>query len=254
MDDSTLARLEYAGMLGWLATQCAQVPGAVVEIDGGIAVFATGNPIPIFNQVVTGDGATADDLLAGVAILRSHAAPFWIALRRGLDDRFQPTLEALGLHPGAHPMPGMALDPIPADLAGQANGLEIRLVEDAAGLRDHARVVSLAYGLDERAVSDAIGERLWEVDGNRVYLGESGGRPVAVGMSRQFGDTVGIYTMGTIPEARGRGFGRAMTERLILDGSAAGCTTAVLEASEMGRPVYERIGFRVVQEYDLWSE
>jgi len=241
-------------MLGWLASQCDQVPGALVRIEAGVAVFATGNPIPLFNQVVTGDSATPDDVSAGVAILRARGAPFWVALRRGPDDHLGPMLTELGLRPGATPMPGMALDPIPTDLTGRADGLEIRLVEDAAGLREHARLVSRAYGLGEAAVASVIGERLWEREGNRVYVGESEGRPVAVGMSRQFGTTLGIYTMGTIPEARGRGFGRAMTERLVLDGVAAGCTISVLEASEMGRPLYERIGFRVVQDYGLWSD
>jgi GNAT superfamily N-acetyltransferase len=254
VDDAALAGLEHAGMVGWLATQCGQVPGALVKLEAGLAIVATGNPIPLFNQVVVGDGATADQVAAGVAILRARGAPFWIVLRRGLDDHFRPMLAELGLHPGATPMPGMALDPIPMDLAGRADGLDIHLVEDGPGLRDHARVVSEAYGLDEAAVATIIGERLWERDGNRVYLGESGGRAVAVGMSRQLGTSLGIYTMGTIPEARGRGFGRAMTERLILDGAAVGCTTAVLEASAMGRPLYERIGFRVVQAYDLWVD
>ena len=31
---------------------------------------------------------------------------------------------------------------------------------------------------------------------------------------------------------------------------AAGCDVAILQASEMGRPIYERLGFRTVVEYD----
>ena len=33
------------------------------------------------------------------------------------------------------------------------------------------------------------------------------------------------------------------------DGVADGCSVAILQASDMGRPVYERMGFRTVVEY-----
>jgi len=40
-----------------------------------------------------------------------------------------------------------------------------------------------------------------------------------------------------------------MTWRSVLRGREAGCSVAVLEASELGKPVYERMGFRVVAPY-----
>jgi len=49
--------------------------------------------------------------------------------------------------------------------------------------------------------------------------------------------------------ARHRGFGAAMTARVITDGLASGCDTAALQASELGRPIYERLGFLVDVRY-----
>ena len=55
--------------------------------------------------------------------------------------------------------------------------------------------------------------------------------------------------MSTVPAARRRGYGEAMTARVVADGIAAGCDVAVLQASEAGRPIYERLGFQVNVRY-----
>lgn len=33
------------------------------------------------------------------------------------------------------------------------------------------------------------------------------------------------------------------------DGAADGCDVAILQATDMGRPIYERLGFRTVVQY-----
>jgi predicted acetyltransferase len=63
------------------------------------------------------------------------------------------------------------------------------------------------------------------------------------------GAVAGVYNVAALPSHRRRGIGEAMTWRSVARGREAGCTVAVLEASEMGRPVYERMGFRVVAPY-----
>ena len=146
----------------------------------------------------------------------------------------------------------MALHPIPDDLVTTAPGLEIEVVRDAEALRDHARVAAHGFGFPETIAIAFIGDALWEREGATVYLGRADARPVVSGFTVRTGDTLGIFTIATEPDARGRGFGGAMTSRLIADGAAAGCTVAVLQASSMGRPIYERIGFRVVQPYEIY--
>ena len=69
------------------------------------------------------------------------------------------------------------------------------------------------------------------------------GRPVATGTGWLTGSTLGLYNIATLPDARGRGIGRAVTARLMDLGVERGSAEAVLHASEEGRPVYERLGF-----------
>ena len=57
------------------------------------------------------------------------------------------------------------------------------------------------------------------------------------------GTTAGIYNIATTPSARRRGIGYAVTARLMNVARARGCTEAVLMASALGRPTYERLGF-----------
>jgi hypothetical protein len=40
-----------------------------------------------------------------------------------------------------------------------------------------------------------------------------------------------------------------MTSRVVADGVVAGCVVAALQASELGRRIYERLGFRTVVRY-----
>jgi GNAT superfamily N-acetyltransferase len=80
----------------------------------------------------------------------------------------------------------------------------------------------------------------------RVFVAESDdGAIVGTGVATINGPVAWIGTIWVASSARGRGLGRALTEALIDAAEAAGCRTLVLVATEAGRPLYERLGFRV---------
>jgi predicted acetyltransferase len=87
-----------------------------------------------------------------------------------------------------------------------------------------------------------------------IYVGYQDGEPVVSGLGWRTGRTIGVYSIATIESARRRGFGAAMTVRIMADGVAAGCDVAVLQASELGRPIYERLGFRTVVTYWAYGD
>jgi GNAT superfamily N-acetyltransferase len=76
-----------------------------------------------------------------------------------------------------------------------------------------------------------------------MFLGSIDGQDVATSMAVVTGGLVGVYNVQVRPDFRSRGLGRAMTQAALAAGSRHGCTAATLQSTEMGLPVYERMGF-----------
>lgn len=79
------------------------------------------------------------------------------------------------------------------------------------------------------------------------------GRIVGTGLGSIRGQTGWIGVIFVVPELRGRGLGTALTEAVSADLESAGCVSAVLVATDLGRPVYDKLGFRVQTEYHMIS-
>lgn len=77
----------------------------------------------------------------------------------------------------------------------------------------------------------------------RMYVADEAGRIVGTGVATAYGTVGWVGTIFVAPDRRGIGLGRLLTEVVIDDLEARGCRTLVLIATELGRPVYERLGF-----------
>jgi ribosomal protein S18 acetylase RimI-like enzyme len=80
----------------------------------------------------------------------------------------------------------------------------------------------------------------------QLYIGYLDQQPVASSMLFMSAGVAGIYSVGTLPSARKRGIGTAMTLHPLLEARQQGYHYAILFASRMGNSVYKRIGFREV--------
>lgn len=134
---------------------------------------------------------------------------------------------------------GMALPLDGADLGGEDVGVPV-------GWDEMARLNEAAYSYPAGAFSAARAP-----DGPGLHiLGVPG---EAVAGSLEVDGTATILFVATDPAARGRGHATALMKQLLRGARSRGCDLSVLEASPMGRPVYERMGYRSVGTIEMWE-
>jgi GNAT superfamily N-acetyltransferase len=79
--------------------------------------------------------------------------------------------------------------------------------------------------------------------GGEVFVAERDGMLAGASACAHFGATGWVGAVAVLPEARRAGLGRALTEAAVRWLQERGASTIQLYATEMGRPVYERLGF-----------
>lgn len=193
-----------------------------------------------------------DDLDAAVAAARAHFAarslPFRLNFRA--DHRASVrALEARGWERRLAPTPVMTLA-TSASIPEPPAGLVVREVRDPADLVGFREGAFRGFGFPVRAAHIFINERMLDVPRVRLYAGLVDGVVVATSILVATGDVAGIYWVATLEEQRGRGFGAALTWAAVAGGRELGCTIACLQASQLGRPVYARMGFAHVLDYE----
>lgn len=216
-------------------------PGArVQEAD---RVVLTDIAFPLCNSVVFPPvGVDVDAVLEpGVDQLWwLGSTPEAAALLRRLDER--------GLVLDAEGLPGMAmaLSELPAPVVPPE--LDIALVRSADDLAAFARPFGVGFGIAGAALQSLLAAfAAYGLDGDVLhFVGRVEGEPVACASVMLGGGAAGLYDVATLPAARGRGYGAALSATALAAGRERGWRDAILHASPSGLPIYERLGFEVL--------
>jgi ribosomal protein S18 acetylase RimI-like enzyme len=91
--------------------------------------------------------------------------------------------------------------------------------------------------------------RLLAMQPDGCFVAEWGGAPVGTAVGCVFGSVAWIAMVLVDEAVRGRGIGKALVEHAVAFVDAQGATSVRLDATPLGRAVYEKIGF--VPQYEL---
>ena len=139
---------------------------------------------------------------------------------------------------------------LPAAVPKPPAGLTIEEVKTPQQLVAFRETAFGGFGYPVGAARLFLNERLLALPNARLYAGLEGGAIVATSILFTTGDIAGIYWVATLEAARGRGYGAALTWAAVRGGAQADCRIASLQASALGRPVYARMGFAHVLDYE----
>jgi ribosomal protein S18 acetylase RimI-like enzyme len=124
-------------------------------------------------------------------------------------------------------------------------------VERGVDLQEVGAINDLAYGNADHGVERTFA-RLPASAVHAYGRRDRDGRLVSVGLAFDRGDDATIQYVATKPAARRAGHATAIMRAALADAAARGLTTTTLTASDEGRPIYERLGYRVVGTVELW--
>ncbi|MFI1990861.1 GNAT family N-acetyltransferase [Actinoplanes sp. NPDC020271] len=227
-----------------LEALCRTAPGGWYAECGTSRAATTGSRIPALNSAygvtLDPDPASLDEMALAV---RARDVPWSISVRG----------------PATYPIVGLALrhglreceeSPVLGCPAGDvvfrdpaAAPGAIRRVR-AAEWHVYTDVLAQAFEASAEVFGTMMAGEVLDHPAFAGYLAVESGRPVGTGLGMPADGVIGVFNVGVIPSHRGRGIGRAITERILADAFAAGADTAYLHSSAMGRPLYESMGFR----------
>jgi ribosomal protein S18 acetylase RimI-like enzyme len=136
-----------------------------------------------------------------------------------------------------------------------ADGCELRWVENARSMADYAEVCAQAYTtygspadatrshFDTSRVDRFVGGQMHSV------VAYEGDQPLACAQVMLSHGIAGLFWVGTVESARGRGLGEAVTRAVTNRAFDLGVPNVQLQASTMGEPIYRRIGYDELYRY-----
>ena len=225
------------------------------QVAPGVISLMSGLPMATLNGVFT-DAARPnvtelDRAAAGVAGLplpwsiqfrgEPEPAAERMAARYGLTARTTSPLMVYHPAPDRPPPPARASAAASVVVAGQQDQAE------------YAAALAAGFEAPPEIMAPYSSPEAFALPGAVPYLAREDGRVVAVGFG-VFGEGIaGVFNIATVRAYRGRGYGRAVTSRVVADGIAGGADLAYLASSEEGYPLYQSMGFRTVETWTYLS-
>jgi len=220
----------------------------VERIRGVVTLVDAGSPLPFSNRAIL------EQPIGDVRAVLDHIRPFYDtgpATPFLLDSAWPtPNLEPIGFAPMGHPP--LMVRPAGAAFPEPPPELRIVRVDDDRTAFDYEHTLIYGYPAPQlqpmREVTLVTPQAL-DAPGWHHFVGYVGDDPVTAGSGYVGRQVVRVDNIATLDSARGKGYGLAITAAAAaLDPSKP----ATLIASDLGRGVYERLGFVAVMRFTYW--
>jgi ribosomal protein S18 acetylase RimI-like enzyme len=235
--------------------------GGFVESAGGFTLISSGVSYPTFNATLLSKPcAGADRLERMIRCARARYSAlrlpwsFWLCEDLLDSSAFREAgrlfgKEGLRLVAEYQGMLTERLLPPRSDLPA----LRIERVSHAGTRLDFLRLMSEVFDLPDQVASAVYGgERYWS--GSMVaWVGYLGNRPVSSAATATAAGAVGVYSVGTLPGLRRRGYAETMTRFALNQAwTERGPDLTILQATGLGSKLYRAMGYRAVSRISVY--
>ena len=225
--------------------------GEVVELDGIVMAFTNLRDATLNGGVVHGMPADpARTVVAAGAAAEERGQPLGLEVERGRFPELEGALAAAGLS-RLFTHPALTVDAAAMERARRPSSLQITQVVDAAGLAAMAQVETEAFGTDPEVAEGLFSIGMVRDGATRPFVGRMDGESVGQSIATHHERAVGVFGVGVRVAMRRRGIGAAMT--VIAASAFPDADLIWLHPTTGARTMYERLGFREVALWDVWT-
>jgi GNAT superfamily N-acetyltransferase len=247
---ATAARL-WTAARNDLSEYFGTIDGAEVKVKGNAILGVTGGPTADFNMALFDE--SHDDVAVFeefVARLTAIGLPGLFMMSSAAGRRLGPMAATKGLvEAGSAPLMARSA----AALAGPSEDFTIERVIDSASMAVVADLMASAFAMDRTwCVRTFTSPSLLEAPGVEFFIARRGDEPMSAVTTTGTGATIGIWGMSTPPEKQRQGAGRAVLLAAMNYNRKRGAETFYLCATEAGKPLYNSLGFKTVDELPIW--
>jgi GNAT superfamily N-acetyltransferase len=220
------------------------------EGAAGTQLMYTGLPVSTLNSV----GVAIDPDLAEVDAFAKEMSTMgvpWSIQTRGEPDAGVRDIAARHRRTTTETVPLLAADleqllpSLPTDLPPGATVREVA-GHDAAS---YATVLAEGFEMPQEMADVFAGAALLDAPDCTAFVLDVDGEAVAAGFNIVVGDHVGLYN-GTVPARHRRhGYYRALVAARLRHAVAAGARHGFTQNTEMSRPLYESLGFTLIEDW-----
>ena len=233
-------------------------PGAVIENEDGW-LFGAGSPShPVISNAAfrKGDDVAADEFVSRAKDFfhaRGRGFSIWIRGEEPKDLDLAAAASKAGLQL-VYEMPEMVLGS-PVEEPHFPVGAKLLKLSEAGQADDYWKVAAASYpsiGFPPEVFGSYTNNAGLLAENVAAFIAYLDGEPVSIAMTIISHGVAGIYWVGSLEQARGKGLGRAVTAAATNAGFELGAEIASLQASPMGKPIYEAMGYETIFDYKLF--